>query len=50
MKILSLFLLDNIFAIRGEKIVEQVPVSSFSRKPAATFRKLQRATENKKSD
>ncbi len=44
------FASGNIFAIRGEKIVEQVPVSSFSRKPAATFRKLQRATENKKSD
>ena len=40
----------NILAICGEKIVEQVSVSSFSRKPAATFRKLQRATENKKSD
>lgn len=45
-----IFASGNIFAIRGEKIVEQVPVSSFSRKPAATFRKLQRATENKKSD
>ena len=44
------FASGNILAIRGEKIVEQVPVSSFSRKPAATFRKLQRATENKKSD
>jgi len=44
------FASGNILAIRGEKIVEQVLVSSFSRKPAATFRKLQRATENKKSD
>ena len=44
------FASGNILAIRGEKIVEQVPVSSFSRKPAATFRKLQRATESKKSD
>ena len=44
------FASGNILAIRGEKIVEQVPVSSFSRKPAATFRKLQRATENKKCD
>ena len=42
------FASGNILAIRGEKIVEQVTVSSFSRKPAATFRKLQKATGSKK--
>lgn len=35
----------NILAICGEEIVEQVPISDFSRKPASIFRKLQRATE-----
>ena len=40
----------NILAIRRDEIVEQIPVADFSRKPAATFRKLQRATENKQSE
>ena len=40
----------NILAIHRDEIVEQIPVADFSRKPAATFRKLQRATENKQSE
>lgn len=40
----------NILAIHRDEIVEQIPVAGFSRKPAATFRKLQRATENKQSE
>lgn len=39
----------SILAIRDDKVMEQMPVADFSRKPAATFRKLQRATENKQS-
>lgn len=41
---------ENILAIRGDEIVEQIPVANFSRKPAAAFRKLQRATESKQSE
>ena len=45
-----IFASGNILAIRRDEIVEQIPVADFSRKPAATFRKLQRAMENKQSE
>lgn len=39
----------NILVIRGDEIVEKVPIADFSRKPAATFKKMQRATEKEEN-